>query len=302
MMDDKNFTAVSTDVPLKLELEEVSLTSKKTNKRAKKPTAVADLKKTRGTGGTKGTTSNGAACRGSPETKAEGTGGTGLVNLDNAVDPSFDDGGPLMERLSFDDLSLPCFIVKDDWFDLNGKRKPGVWYCHETEGTLKKPAAPAALRICSPLYIDSVTNTENGQLFGRLLRFRDTLGRWRKWAMPMELLRGSCEELRGELLAAGVEIEQRNRNHLATYLQWHVPKDVTLAATRTGWTAQGGAFVLHDRIIGTEKVHFQSESLSVEGAAKTGGAGYGGIVRGQPRPDGVGVRVTGGRVAGQSPP
>jgi putative DNA primase/helicase len=29
--------------------------------------------------------------------------------------------------------------------------------------------------------------------------------------------------------------------------------------------------VLHDRIIGTEKVHFQSESLSADGAAKTGG-------------------------------
>lgn len=28
---------------------------------------------------------------------------------------------------------MPCFIVKDDWFDLGGKRKPGVWYCYETE-------------------------------------------------------------------------------------------------------------------------------------------------------------------------
>jgi len=70
-----------------------------------------------------------------------------------------------------------------------------------------------ALRICSPLYIDGVTNTDNGLFFGRLLRFHDTPGRWRKWAMPIELLRGSCEELRGELLAAGVEIEQRNRNY-----------------------------------------------------------------------------------------
>ena len=173
--------------------------------------------------------------------------------------------------LSFDDLDMPCFIVKDNWFTLGGKRKPGVWYCHETEGSKHKEPAQVALRICSPLYIDSVTNTEGGQYFGRLLRFRYTLGHWKKWAMPMELLRGSCEELRGELLAAGVEIEQRNRNHLATYLQWQVPKNVTTAATRTGWTAKGGAFVLRDRIIGSENVYFQSESLSSDGAARSGG-------------------------------
>ena len=134
--------------------------------------------------------------------KAKGTG----INLNDAIDPLHEADQSQIERLSFDDLALPYFIVKDDWFDLGGKRKPGVWYCYETAGTDKKPPAQIAVRLCSPLYIDGVTNTENGQFFGRLLRFRDTLGHWRKWAMPMELLRGSCEELRGELLAAGVEI------------------------------------------------------------------------------------------------
>jgi putative DNA primase/helicase len=89
--------------------------------------------------------------------------------------------------------------------------------------------------------------------------------------MPMELLRGSCEELRGELLAAGVEIDVKNRNHLSTYLQWRTPTNVITAATRTGWTAKGGAFVLHDRIIGDESVHFQSESMTADGSARTGG-------------------------------
>ena len=199
--------------------------------------------------------------------KAKRTG----INLNDAIAPLHEADENQMERLSFDDLPLPCFIVKDDWFDLGGKRKPGVWYCYETAGTDKKPPAQIAVRLCSPLYIDGVTNTENGQFFGRLLRFRDTLGHWRKWAMPMELLRGSCEELRGELLAAGVEIEQRNRARIAEYLQWRVPKNVITAATRTGWTAKGGAFVLHDRIIGGENVHFQSESLSADGAAGSGG-------------------------------
>lgn len=166
---------------------------------------------------------------------------------------------------------MPCFIVKNDWFTLGGKRKPGVWYCYQTTGTAKKPPTQTALRISSPLYVNGITNTEDGRFYGRLLRFRDTLGHWRNWAMPMELLRGSCEELRGELLAAGMEIEQRHRARLAEYLQFETPKEVVTAAIRTGWTAKGGAFVLHDRIIGAEKVHFQSETLSAEGAAKTGG-------------------------------
>lgn len=269
-MNPHNPICVTPVVPLFIDSEEVSLVTDIAHKRTEYLELHTAFEKTEGTGGTQGTTSNDGAFSGSLAEKPEGTGGTRL-GLANAIDPLQDADENLLERLSFDELNLPCFIVKDDWFDLNGKRKPGVWYCYATEGTKKTPPAQVASRICSPLYIDSVTNTENGQLFGRLLRFRDTLGRWRKWAMPMELLRGSCEELRGELLAAGVEIEQRHRNHLATYLQWQVPTALTIAATRTGWTAKGGAFVLHDRIVGDENVHFQSESLSADGAARTGG-------------------------------
>lgn len=237
---------------------------------AAEPVFTLDNEKSEGTERTEGTSTSGAASTGSPAIMNEGTQGT-KFDMDSAIDPLHDTDESQIECLSFDKLDMPCFIVKDDWFDLGGKRKPGVWYCYETESKGDNPPTQTVTRICSPLYVDGVTNTENGQFFGRLLSFRDTLGRWRKWAMPMELLRGSCEELRGELLAAGVEIEQRNRNHLATYLQWQTPKQVITAATRTGWTAKGGAFVLHDRIIGSEDVHFQSESIAADGSARAGG-------------------------------
>ena len=42
---------------------------------------------------------------------------------------------------------------------------------------------------------------------GGLLRFKTTKGAWRDWAMPMELLKGSGDELRGELLAMGVQLQ-----------------------------------------------------------------------------------------------
>jgi putative DNA primase/helicase len=225
-----------------------------------------DVEKSGVTGVTGVTSSNGAASSGNT---LENTGVTGVTEPVSAIDP-LHDAGDHIEKVSFDDLALPCFIIKDDWFYLEGKLKPGVYYCFESVGKKDEPSKNAAF-VCSPIYIDGVTNTEDGRYFGRLLRFRDTLGRWREWAMPMELLRGSCEELRGELLAAGVEIDQRNRQKIADYLQWETPRKVITAATRTGWTAKGGAFVLHDRIIGEENVHFQSESLTADGTAKTGG-------------------------------
>lgn len=135
----------------------------------------------------------------------------------------------------------------------------------------KKPPTNIALWICSPLHIDNVTNTEDGKYFGRLLRFTDTLGRERRWAMPMELLRGSCEELRGELLAAGVLIDLKNRTKLPEYIQEQTPKSTITAATRTGWSQDGKSFVFNDTIVGNDNIFFQSDSLSHEGIAKTGG-------------------------------
>jgi len=276
---DKNLPNIlAADVPLNLEVEEVRKPHKNMNndtpnnppkaKQNKKP--QSKLEKTEGTGGTEGTAYSGADSSGSPVNDTERTKGT-IISLDDAIDPLQDAEDSQIERLSFDELGIPCFIVKDDWFDLGGKRKPGVWWCYETAGSRDKPPAQVALRVCSPLYVDGVTNTENGHFFGRLLRFRDTLGKWRKWAMPMELLRGAGDELRGELLAAGVEIDQRNRARLSEYLQWNTPKKVITAATRTGWTSKGGSFVLHNQIIGGEEVYFQSESLAADGAARSGG-------------------------------
>lgn len=130
---------------------------------------------------------------------------------------------------------------------------------------------PFDLWLCSPLHIEAVTGTDGGRDFGRWLRFRDTFGRWRTWGMPMALLRGSCEELRGELLAAGLLIDHRERAKLADYLQWRTPERRVMAATRTGWTSDGKAFVLPAGVIGSEDVIFQAETIHQEGAAGAGG-------------------------------
>ena len=124
-------------------------------------------KKTGGTQGTEGTTSNDEACSGSLEKNDEGTGGT-LEAL--AVDPR--ETKP--ETLKKVDIVRPCFVVEDDYFEADGKTKwPGVWYFYETAGTDKKPPANVDLWISSPLHIDGITNTDDGKFFGRLLRWQN---------------------------------------------------------------------------------------------------------------------------------
>jgi putative DNA primase/helicase len=151
----------------------------------------------------------------------------------------------------------PCYAVADEWVvGPGGKFRPGVW--HFDGG--KDDAELKHRWVCSPLHIDAVTFDDQDNNFGRLLRFRNTTGRWREWAMPMEFLRGSGEELRGELLAMGVEIDATSdaRRHLTAYLLRNVPKRQVRCALQVGWC--GDVFVLPDRIFSAKEsdVIFQS--------------------------------------------
>ena len=155
----------------------------------------------------------------------------------------------------------PRFVVLDDWREVDGKRRrPGVYFCGMTEAKRGGEAVPFASWICSPLRIEAVTFDERDNNFGRLLRFSNSLGRSRAWAMPMELLGGDGSELRRELLSMGVEIDpaQRARNLLASYLQAERPKRRMRCALQVGWC--GKSFVLPDVVIGpdAESVIYQS--------------------------------------------
>lgn len=155
-----------------------------------------------------------------------------------------------------DVIARPTFRVFDDWLEHGGiKLRPGVWHF----GT-DKDGNPTQTWICSPLHVAAVTHGGQDNHFGRLLRFRNTLNRWREWAMPMEMLRGAGEDLRGELLAMGVEIDPttRARNLLATHLQIKPPKRQMRCALQVGWCDD--SFVLPDAVIGPKAsgVIFQS--------------------------------------------
>lgn len=153
----------------------------------------------------------------------------------------------------------PCFRVFDEWLEHGGtKRPPGVWYFGIKHGKGDAPPALTETRVCSPLHVEAVTFDGQDNNFGRLLRFKNTLGRWREWAMPMELLKSGGDDMRGELLAMGVEIDPSAKTLLANYLQAKPPKRRMRCALQVGWC--GDSFVLPDTVIGTAAagVIFQS--------------------------------------------
>ena len=179
-----------------------------------------------------------------------------LVGQATPVGGEDDDGAPIVEFPAME--QRPRFEVYDGWITGGGrKRRPGVYY-HGKQRLKEVGEVPVDTWVCSPLHVEAITSDPQDNHFGRLLRFRNSVGRWRKWAMPMELLRGSGEELRGELLAMGVEIDFKGRTLLGQYLQAKPPKTRVRCALQVGWC--GDAFVLPDAVIGpdADKVIFQS--------------------------------------------
>ncbi len=88
--------------------------------------------------------------------------------------------------------------------------------------------------------------------------------------MPMHMLKGSGEELRGELLNQGFIFNPKKRNDLMNYIMEELPKRRVIAATKVGWDSDN-TFVLPNQVIGGKDVVFQSE-IPGENEFKTKGS------------------------------
>jgi putative DNA primase/helicase len=175
-----------------------------------------------------------------------------VTNSDDDVTDRFASKIPTIEE-------RPCYKVFDDWHEEEKKKyRPGIWYFSVKPATDKNPEVLIQQWICSPLHVDAITSDAQDNNFGRLLRFSNTLGRYRTWAMPMELLRANGDELRGELLSMGVEIDPKAKTQLMHYLQSQHPKRQVYCALQVGWC--DGSFVLPDTAIGKKAfdIIFQS--------------------------------------------
>lgn len=184
-------------------------------------------------------------------------GAAGSVTAEGAADvTAVTDPG----RVAVSERDRPCFRVLNDWAETSAgeKLRPGVWYFGLKAGRGDDPPTLSQQWVCSPLHVEAVTMDGQENNFGRLLRFRNTAGKWREWAMPMELLAAAGDELRRELLAMGVLIDPSAHRLLSQYLQATTPKRRVSCALQVGWCRT--SFVLPDAVIGpaAASVIFQS--------------------------------------------
>ena len=167
----------------------------------------------------------------------------------------------------------PCFRVFDDWVkDASGKatHKRGVWYFYAKDGRGDNPPTLMQRWICAPLYVEAVTIDKNENNYGRYLRFRTTLGKWRTWAMPMELLKADGNDLRGALLSMGLEIDPSERANLPRYLQHKTPKITMRCVQQTGWAnTTFTAFAMPERVIGNDAAGIVYQSAHYDHGHKT---------------------------------
>lgn len=125
--------------------------------------------------------------------------------------------------------------------------------------------------LASPIWVTArVIDTDNG-VHGRMLRYTTHHGQ-NEWVMPMEMLSGSGEEIRRELLRRGAEIstDSRCRQLLTAYLMAQQPDETLVTTCQIGWLKSGG-FVLPETVIGGNGVRYVgdgSNAFAISGTLK----------------------------------
>lgn len=197
----------------------------------------------------------------------EGTRGTHVKPLDNSGSPEKKTKGTEGTKPK----ERPYYETHDEWFELDKEnKKPGLYYHGIKEG--KDGVILIDTWISSPVHAIAKTCDERGCSWGLLLSYQKPNGLWGEWAAPLHLLKGSGDELRGELLDQGVRIDPRQRNHLALWLMNQYPEEQIIAALRSGWHdgPNGRAFVLPNRVIGASGIRFQSEHAAHDDFTRAG--------------------------------
>lgn len=144
-------------------------------------------------------------------------------------------------------VSRPCYATHEQWVRVDGKAvAPGLWW-HGLRQRGEADPEHVDERVAGPIRCIATTRDESGGSHGLLLSFADNRGRWKEWAAPLAMLKGSGEDIRGELLDQGCRIF--HPRHLHTWLMQQSPETERIAATATGWhEIDGGrAFVLPSR-------------------------------------------------------
>ena len=128
--------------------------------------------------------------------------------------------------------------------------------------------------ICTHLEVVGYQSDPDSKNWGKLLEFTNRDGVTHRWAMPMSLLKGNGEEMRGQLMDWGVNIsnQPKARTLLNEYISKCEPKKRYTSVEKVGWYKD--VYVVPGRTIGNllqnEEVVYQSTNGSNLGFVEHG--------------------------------
>jgi putative DNA primase/helicase len=153
----------------------------------------------------------------------------------------------------------PCYRCYNESFRVNGKRYEAGLYFHDSpEDNRSKQSRDQWL--CAPLEVVAMAS-DSGTTFSKLLNFIDVEDNNREFLLPMQMLKGQAEELKGEFLDMGLSLELRRFNLLRDYINKAKPKRRVKLAQKTGW-ADENSFLLPNVVIGTADYMLASNPYS----------------------------------------
>lgn len=142
----------------------------------------------------------------------------------------------------------PCYRCYQEPFRVNGKRYAAGLYYHDSLDSTANKRTPD-LWLCAPLEVVALASSA-GHSYSKLLHFVDLDDKQREFLLPMQLLKGQAEELKGAFLDMGLSLELKRFHLLRDYLNTTTPKRRVKLAQKTGW-ADEHSFLLPDVVIGT---------------------------------------------------
>lgn len=167
----------------------------------------------------------------------------------------------------------PCYLVHDDYSTWG---RDGVYFLYEKKtkeyekeanGEIDKAFGKIEKKelikvwVCSPIHIIFESDSEDEDNAGIVIRFKG-MSKYRTICIPKTLFRGSGEEFRELMLKLGAIIKPKLRNNVIEYLFWEHKLEIVQSVTKPGWCDKNKIFVLHNKIIGSDKVFLQYGSIS----------------------------------------
>jgi putative DNA primase/helicase len=148
------------------------------------------------------------------------------------------------------DAQRPCYRCYNTEFYINHMHhKPGLYYHAPSDDPRFKYNTD--IWLCAPLDVLATASAE-GFGYSKLLQFVDAYGRQREFLMPMQMLKGQAEELKGAFLDMGLELDLKRFALLRDYINTTKSTRQVVLAHKTGW-ANERSFILPNSVIGDDK-------------------------------------------------